>query len=123
LEDVVIVSEQDVLTKVYAEFNARNIDSILAVMHPEVKWPNGWEGGWVYGHDAVREYWTRQWQALDPRVDPVSFDTDERGRTIVNVHAVVRDLSGRIVSDGTVQHIYSIEDGLIREMEIRTVAS
>jgi hypothetical protein len=25
----------------------------------------------VHGRDAVREYWTRQWDVIDPRVDPV----------------------------------------------------
>ena len=114
-----LANDRDLLTKVYAEFNARNIDAVLAAMHPDVKWPNGWEGGWVHGRDGVRDYWTRQWQALDPRVEPVSFATDDAGRTIVNVHAVVRDLSGSLVTDGMVQHVYSIENGLIREMEIR----
>jgi hypothetical protein len=26
-------------------------------MHPEVDWPNAWEGGRVVGHAAVRDYW------------------------------------------------------------------
>jgi hypothetical protein len=87
-------------------------------MHPQVDWPNGWEGGRVYGHDGVRDYWTRQWKALDPHVEPVGFDSDETGRTVVTVHQVVRDLSGNVISDGMVKHIYLIEDGLIRSMEI-----
>ena len=28
-------------------------------MRPDVKWANGLEGGFVYGRNAVREYWTR----------------------------------------------------------------
>jgi hypothetical protein len=40
---------------------------------------------------------------------------------VVSVHQVVRDLHGRVVSDGMVAHVYRIEDGLIRSMEIRTV--
>jgi hypothetical protein len=40
---------------------------------------------------------------------------------VVSVHQVVRDLDGRVVSDGMVAHVYRIEDGLIRSMEIRTV--
>lgn len=113
--------EHDFLKTVYDGFNARNLDAVLATLHPEVEWPNGWEGGWVHGREGVRDYWTRQWQAIDPHVDPVGFDLDELGRTVVTVHAVVRDLAGDVVSDGLVQHVYTIEDGLIRTMEIRPV--
>jgi hypothetical protein len=31
------------------------------------------EGGFVRGHDGVRSYWTRQWQVLDPTVEPLVF--------------------------------------------------
>lgn len=111
--------DRDLLTRVYEAFNARNIDAILAVMHPEVDWPNGWEGGRMIGRQAVREYWTRQWAAIDPYVEPVGFETDEAGRTIVKVHQVVRDLEGNVVVDGEVEHVYAVEDGLIKRMEIR----
>lgn len=112
-------TERDLLTTAYTAFNARDIDTALTTMHPNVEWPNGWEGGFVTGHQGVRDYWTRQWAAINPRVDPLGFATDESGRTVATVHAVVRDLHGNIMSDGTVEHVYRIEDGLIRSMEIR----
>jgi RNA polymerase sigma-70 factor, ECF subfamily len=116
-------TSHDLLSSAYDAFNARDIDSVLAVMHPDVDWPNGWEGGWVHGHDAVRAYWTRQWQAIDPHVEAVEFDTDDSGRTVVTVHQVVRDLSGNVIADGMVEHVYSIEGGSIRRMEIRESAT
>jgi ketosteroid isomerase-like protein len=116
-----VTDQRDVLTRAYAAFNARDIDGVLAAMHPDVDWPNGWEGGRVRGHEQVRDYWTRQWAAIDPTVEPVGFWTDREGRTVVSVHRVVRDLHGRVVSDGMVGHVHRIEDGLIRSMEIRTV--
>ena len=112
-------TDRDLLKNAYAAFNARDIDAALATMHPDVDWPNGWEGGHVYGHQGVREYWTRQWKAIDPHVEPVGFADDELGRTVVSVHAVVRDPDGNVVSDGMVEHIYVVEGGLIRSMEIR----
>ncbi len=111
--------DHDLFTRIYDAFNARDVDAVLAVMHPEVDWPNGWEGGRVHGHEGVREYWTRQWAAIDPRVEPVGFDTDEAGRTIVTVHQVVRDLEGNLIAEGVVEHVYRMEDRLIRSMEIR----
>jgi SnoaL-like domain len=114
-----ISKERDLLIFVYDAFNRRDIEPILARMHPEVEWPNGMEGGWVYGRDGVRAYWTRQWKMLNPRVEPVGFETQADGRIVVDVQQVVRDLEGKVLLDRTVQHVYRIADGLIRRMEIR----
>jgi hypothetical protein len=110
---------EEFIQQMYSAFNARDIDVALSAMHTDVEWPNGMEGGYVYGHDGVRAYWTRQWQQIDPHVDPVRIDFDESGRVTVEVHQVVKDLAGNIMVDGTVQHVYHIENGLIRTMEIR----
>ncbi|MGB8912410.1 MAG: nuclear transport factor 2 family protein, partial [Candidatus Sulfotelmatobacter sp.] len=107
------------LKKAYAAFNLRDIDSALATMQPDVEWPNGMEGGVVHGRAGVREYWTRQWGMVDPHVEPKSFELDQTGRVVVAVHQVVQDLNGKTLLDRMVEHVYSIEDGLIRSMEIR----
>ncbi len=52
-----------ILSGVYDAFNRRDIDAALARMHPDVDWPNAWEGGRVHGRDAVRAYWERQFAA------------------------------------------------------------
>ena len=112
---------EELITKTYAAFNARDINAVLAVMHPDVDWPNGWEGGRVLGHDEVRKYWTRQWKAINPTVTPERFVKGEDGHIAVLVHQVVRDLEGNVISDGMVEHVYQLEDGLIKSMEIREV--
>jgi hypothetical protein len=114
-----ISRERELLHFIYGAFNRRDIDSILVRMHPQVEWPNGMEGGWVYGRDGVRAYWTRQWGMVDPHVEPLAFESDGLGRLIVKGHQVVRDLAGTMLMDRMVQHVYLIEDGLIRRMEIR----
>jgi hypothetical protein len=38
-------ADHELLAHTYAAFNGRDIDAVLAVMHPEVDWPNGMEGG------------------------------------------------------------------------------
>jgi hypothetical protein len=109
----------DLLKRAYAAFNARDIDGALATMKPDVVWPNGMEGGTVYGHEGVRAYWTRQWKILNPHVDPVGFEQDDGGRIVVQVHQVVHDNSGQLLVDRMVEHVYTLEDGLIRSMDIR----
>ncbi|MEH2156780.1 nuclear transport factor 2 family protein [Nostoc sp.] len=111
--------QQDLLTKAYAAFNARDLNSVLALMHSDVKWANGMEGGYVLGHQAVRDYWTRQWSLIDPHVEPTRFQPDESGRVVVYVHQLVQGLDGNLIRDQMVQHIYTIENGLIRRMDIQ----
>ena len=88
-------------------------------MRTDVDWPNALEGGRLVGHRALREYWTRQFETIDPRVEPKGFSDDERGRLIVEVHQVVRDLEGNLLADERVQHVYSLRAGLIARMDIR----
>lgn len=117
--EVTMLTNQELLTKIYQAFNARDIEAVLAVLHPEVDWPNRMEGGRVFGRQGVRDYWTRQWGLIDPHVEPREFKTEEDGRIVVDVQQVVRDLEGQVLSDEMVQHVYLIQDGLIRSMEVR----
>jgi hypothetical protein len=114
-----MTAEQTVLERTYAAFNARDIGTVLAMMDPDVRWPNGMEGGTVVGHAAVRAYWTRQWGVIDPRVEPRGFAVEPDGRVAVTVRQVVRDLAGTLLREATVQHVYAFESGLITSMEIR----
>jgi hypothetical protein len=87
-------------------------------MHPDVDWPNGMEGGRVHGHQGIREYWTRQWSMIDPKVYVERVSEDNLGRVVVDVHQLVRNLEGIVVLDQMVRHVYVMENGLIKSMDI-----
>ena len=87
-------------------------------MHPDVDWPNGMDGGRERGTEAVRAYWTRQFGLIDSHVRPVGFRDESDGRVAVEVHQVVRDLAGAVISDGIVHHVYSFRDGRVVRMDI-----
>lgn len=108
----------ELLQSAYDAFNERDIDFLLLLLHPDVDWPNGMEGGRVRGHQGVREYWTRQWDIVDPIVRPQRFESLPDGRIIAHVHQVVRDLDGKVLLDQTVQHIYRLEGPQIVSMHI-----
>jgi len=114
-----VSSSTSLLEQAYAAFNARDLDAALSTMTHDVEWPNGMEGGTVHGHEGVRAYWTRQWGMIDPHVDPVGFKDEPDGRIAASVHQVVRELSGKLLLDRMVDHVYSLRDGLISSMEIR----
>jgi nuclear transport factor 2 (NTF2) superfamily protein len=109
---------RDIIEKAYNSFNARDIDAVLLLMHTDVHWPNGWEGGYVNGHEEVKDYWTRQWKELNPKVTPVSFKETIDGAIEVNVQQVVKDLKGTLLFDGMVIHRYQFAGGKIKSMEI-----
>ena len=109
---------EPLLRDLYAAFNARDVDAVLAHVHPDVDWPNAFEGGRVHGREAVREYWSRQFEQIDPRVEPEQVTATDDGRVAVEVHQVVRDRDGAIVAEGRVTHIYSIRDGLVVRMDV-----
>jgi len=110
---------QALLERTYLAFNVRDLDGALAAMHPAVIWPNGMEGGVVRGHEGIRQYWTRQWTMIDPQVDPVGFRKDPDGRVAVRVHQVIRNLTGQVLMDRIVEHVYAFKGELIDAMEIR----
>ena len=109
---------QNLIKKAYSAFNSRDIDTALSTFHPEVQWPKAFEGGYVSGHDDIRKYWTRQWTEINPHVEPIGFNERKNGTLEVMVHQTVKDLEGKLMFDGTVKHIYSIQDGLLKRMDI-----
>src|SRR6266581_2886123 len=88
----------ELLKRVYDLFNSRDIESVLAAMHPDVIWANGMEGGHVHGRDEVRSYWKPQWALIDPHVEPIEISPDGKGEVVVKVHRVVRDLKSNLLA-------------------------
>ena len=109
---------QTLLAQAYAAFNHRDIDSALALMSENVSWPKASEGGRVVGKEEIRSYWTRQWKEFDPHVEPIEVIDREEGKTHVKVHQLVKSLSGDILFDGEVWHVYTIANGLIERMDL-----
>jgi ketosteroid isomerase-like protein len=112
-------SDVELLRHLYDRFNARDMNAVLATMHPEVVWANGLEGGHVHGHSGVRDYWTRQWAMIDSHAEPVGFSTGADGTTDVEVRLTARDLKGDLLFDKAGTHVFRIENGLIRRFDIR----
>jgi ketosteroid isomerase-like protein len=111
-------ARERLLRRAYEAFNARDIDGALALMHPDVDWPNAWEGGRVRGHAEVRDYWTRQFREIDSHVEPEGFSEDGEGRVVVDVHQVVRSPAGEVIADERVQHACAFRDGLVGRMDV-----
>ncbi len=76
----------------YKNFNDRDIDLVISKMTENVKWANGMDGGYIYGHDGVKEYWKRQFRMVSSNVTPLKIDI-ENEVVKIKVHQVVHDLN------------------------------
>jgi hypothetical protein len=109
---------QDLIKKAYSAFNSRDIDTALSTFHSNVQWPKAFEGGYVSGHNEIREYWTRQWTEINPNVEPIRITERQNGTIEVEILQIVKDLKGNIMFEGIVKHIYTIQDNLLQKMDI-----
>ncbi|HKG37214.1 MAG TPA: nuclear transport factor 2 family protein [Solirubrobacterales bacterium] len=102
----------------YAAFNRRDIETVLAHLAPDVHWANGMEGGYADGREAVRAYWTRQFAAIHSRVEPETIELADDGRVAVQVHQVVHAPDGELLADERVSHYFTFEEGRIARFDI-----
>jgi len=114
------------IERLYDRFNARDINGVLTALADDVAWANGMDGGHVHGHDALREYWTRQWAMVSPRVEPVGFRQADDGAIVAEVVQTIRDLEGRPLEgqthglkDKTVGHVFRLRDGKVIRFDIQ----
>jgi len=114
-----MAEHEALMRSAYEAFNAQDIDAAVRLMHPDVDWPNAWEGGRVVGRDAVRDYWTRQFAAVTTKLEIEGFTDEDDGSVTVHVHMTAHDTAtGRQVADRGLRHRYRIEDGLIVRMDV-----
>jgi hypothetical protein len=103
--------------ELYTHFNERKIDLVIACMTDDVKWANGMDGGYVYAHNGVREYWTRQFSMVSSNVMPLAID-EENGVVSIKVHQVVHDLNGKLLADEIVYHYFHLRDDKVVRFDI-----
>ena len=115
-----------ILESLYDRFNARDIDGVLGELTDDVAWANGMDGGHVVGHEALREYWTRQWSMVSPHVEPVGFHLTADGGMVAEVRQSVRDLAGKPLQgqthglkDRTVGHVFRFRGGKVARFDIQ----
>jgi hypothetical protein len=114
------------IKRLYECFNSRDIDGVLCALDDDVAWANGMDGGHVHGHEALRNYWIRQWAVASPHVKPVGFKVVEDGIVVVEVVQSVFDLNGQPLSgqthglkDKTVTHIFRMSGDKIKHFDIQ----
>ena len=111
-------SRIELLRAAYAAFNAHDADAALALTTADVTLQKALKGGFVRGPEEIRAHWTKGWSEGDLHDEPVAFHLEEGGQVLVEVHQVVRDLAGAVLSDEHIGHRFTIKQGLIHGLEV-----
>ena len=121
-------SDIQVIKEMYKRFNARDIDGVLAAVADDVAWANGMDGGHVHGHEAMRDYWARQWAVVSPHVEPIAFQQTADCAVVVEVIQSVFDLNGQPLNgqthglkDKKVMHIFRMDSNKVARFDIQDI--
>jgi len=110
---------EDLVREAYAAFNARKVDAGVALMDPEVDWPNVPKGGFVHGREQVREHWREQFGRVDPHIEITGVKQTSEGRVEAHVRQIVRRPDGSRLSDDKLVHVFTIAGDRIKRMEVK----
>ena len=111
-------SHEDLLRELYAAFNARDVETCLAGMTEDVDWANAWEGGRVVGRDAVRDYWRRQWAAIDSSAEPTAVTQRPDGTVEVAGHHRPPARAGNLRNPAPRRPRYPVRGDLVERMTV-----
>ncbi len=114
------MSDEQIIKSIYQSFNARDIDAVFFHLSDDVAWANGMEKTHVHGKAAVRAYWTHQWSVINPRVVPLKIEKAPDGTLLVQVHQLVKDLTGAVILDEKVTHCFSLTSGRVSRFDIQS---
>lgn len=113
-----MIEKESILRASYAAFNARDIETTLKALGPDVEWHDQLVGEMIQGPKAVGEYWQRQWALLGPHFDLKHFEFDRNGDVVVTLIQTLRGMGDTVISQGLVRHVYQFEKGLVRRMRV-----
>ena len=108
----------DTLRRAYRFFNDRAIDDLFVLMTEDVRWPDVAHGSVLHGKDAIRRYWTSQFEMADPQVLPTDIFTAGTDLVAV-VDQRILDHQGQLLAPATtVFHRYTFRGPLISQMVV-----
>ncbi len=100
----------------YAAYNSRDAEGLLALVTDDVDWPDG--PARLHGKDALRDYWLRQWTKIHTHDEPSTPIDLDGGRIAVRVDQTVHTPDGAPVSTGRFLHVFQIREGLAARLDI-----
>ncbi|HVC59098.1 MAG TPA: hypothetical protein VND19_01890 [Acetobacteraceae bacterium] len=111
------MTNEELIERVYVAYNRQDAEVMLAFVSEDVDGPDGQAR--LDGNQELRTYWMRQWAETRTRDEVLAIATPIPNRSIVGIGQIVRALTDAVISTGTFEHDYLIEDRLIMRLDIR----
>jgi ketosteroid isomerase-like protein len=111
-------TEEEIVRAAYAAFNDRDIEQAVALMDPDVEWPDVVRGGVVRGRDGVRGHWREVFASAEPRIEVGDLERRPDRSIAAAVRQVVTGPDGQLISDDHLVHVFHIDDQLITRMDV-----
>ena len=106
-----------VIDALWPALTARDVDAVVALLHPDIDWQDTLNGGRRVGRDAVRAYLSEVMAMVVIVSTPISIMPSGPDRYLARVDHVVRNRDGQFWGQETVSHVVSLRDGLIVRMD------
>jgi ketosteroid isomerase-like protein len=104
------------LRQIFEWLQQRDVDSFLAVLHPDVEaHPSIGGGAELHGRAEVAE-WLREFAAVPGDLEARPLDFEEHGGCVL-VRGYLRHRAGRVLAESQVYWLYEIRDGQVVRME------
>ncbi len=102
-----------VVDALWPALTARDIDAVVALLHPDVDWQDNLNGGRRVGRDAVRAYLSEVMATVVIVSTPIDIRPSGPDRYLARVNHVVRNKDGQLWGQEVVRHVLELREGLI----------
>ena len=109
----------DVITRYHDAVGRRDLEAVMAVMHPQARFTDFLDGGEISGSDAIRAFYQQLFGTLAPDLDVIAITSQPDGRLRADLQVATHDRSGHVWSDTRSYALYALVDGLIHGIELQ----
>jgi limonene-1,2-epoxide hydrolase len=117
-KDGMLADRTAMLEAFYRAFNDRDLDAFLDHLAPGVELPDILTGGETHGRDEIPAFCRKQWQEIDPIVEPMRINFTGDGSAHVLVDQLIRALDGEVLQNRRVEHVFEFEGPFIRRLTV-----
>jgi hypothetical protein len=106
------------IKKAYEAFNSQDIKSAITTFHENIEFQKEFNGNYLKNQNQIIEHWTNGWKEFSVKDKPINIIERTDNKFEVTVHQIVKDKQGKILSDGILKHIFTIQDNLLLRLDI-----
>ena len=97
--------------------NRQDFEAGLALLHPDVDWPDLMNGGRLRGPAAVRAYWGQVYAVVRSQTEVLDVHPDGGDRVAARMLHTIHDRKGKLWSEDVMTHVFTFSGELMLRMD------